>query len=350
MKAIRNIFAVITLSVYICVAACAFSGHVDPEVHALPSLAVLLMPAALCVWAFLTLLWVAARNRPMIMCSLALFAICSGEFLLIFPFGHERSLKPGESELKLLTYNIMHGFDNEKYDMPYSRSISYVINSGADVVCMQENYYYDVPKPYACTPGQIDSLTRIYPYKIESSYHNTMALSKVPVHKLPLPFDLHDRYDYFDAFEIEKDGVKVVIINVHLTSYGLNALDFAMLRDGHGLHHLEQKLKQAFRMRSRVAEEIARYSEMYSGNVIVCGDFNDVPGSWTYRMLRGSDLHDAYCSTHFGPMTTFNAHHLYFRIDHVLWRGKQIAPLSVRRGSLRASDHYPLTATFVLKP
>lgn len=349
VKVVRGICAAVTLVVYICVVACLYAGHVDPAVHALPSLIVLLAPAAVCVWAVLALLWVVARNRPMIMLSLAVFAVCSGQIFLHFPVGYSKSLPEGDAELKLLTYNILHGKDNEKPDMPYSRSVSYIINSGADVVCMQENYFFDVPKPYACTRAQVDSLKAIYPYSVVSSYHNTMSLSKWPITKLAIPFKIDSPYDCFEAFELDREGVKIVFINVHLTSYGLNRLDIALLREGHGLRTLERKLKKAFRNRSLVAQEIAKYSRMYDGNVIVCGDFNDVPGSWTYRTLRQSGLRDAYCSTHLGPLTTFNAHYMYFRIDHVLWRGGQLKPLSVERGNLRASDHYPQTVTFALK-
>jgi len=36
---------------------------------------------------------------------------------------------------------------------------------------------------------------------------------------------------------------------------------------------------------------------------------------------------------------------MYFGIDHILYRG-DLHPLSMHRGGLRSSDHYPLIATF----
>lgn len=44
-------------------------------------------------------------------------------------------------------------------------------------------------------------------------------------------------------------------------------------------------------------------------------------------------------------MITYNKHLFWFHIDQILYRGA-IRPLSVKKGSLKSSDHYPLTAEF----
>ncbi len=47
------------------------------------------------------------------------------------------------------------------------------------------------------------------------------------------------------------------------------------------------------------------------GNVIVCGDFNDVPGCRALRILESAGLTDAYAELGLGPTITFNASHFF---------------------------------------
>ena len=82
-----------------------------------------------------------------------------------------------------------------------------------------------------------------------------------------------------------------------------------------------------------------------SGDVLVMGDMNDTPGSFAYRTVCGDDLHDAWAETGLGPIYTFNSHHLYVKIDHILYRG-HLKPLWCRRDKAGESDHYPLVALF----
>ena len=81
--------------------------------------------------------------------------------------------------------------------------------------------------------------------------------------------------------------------------------------------------------------------------MIVCGDFNDTPGSYSYRTVRGDDMRDAYLDCAFGPAITYHDNRFYFKIDHVLYRGN-LRAVDIERGRIDASDHYPLLATFVL--
>ena len=81
------------------------------------------------------------------------------------------------------------------------------------------------------------------------------------------------------------------------------------------------------------------------GDVLVMGDMNDTPGSYAYRTVCGDDLRDAWAEAGFGPTYTYHDHHLYVKIDHILYRGN-MKLLSCRRDKEGESDHYPLVAVF----
>ncbi len=73
---------------------------------------------------------------------------------------------------------------------------------------------------------------------------------------------------------------------------------------------IRSKLSNAFIQRAGNAEELrAAIDEIRpSAPLIVCGDFNDVPASWAYNIIKGDDLRDAYAETNFGPTWTYNLH------------------------------------------
>ena len=81
------------------------------------------------------------------------------------------------------------------------------------------------------------------------------------------------------------------------------------------------------------------------GNLIVCGDMNDVTTSHVYRVIKGNDMTDAWAEVGNGYAFTFNRHHLPFRIDHILYRGN-LQVIEAQRIKGGSSDHYPLMATF----
>lgn len=80
--------------------------------------------------------------------------------------------------------------------------------------------------------------------------------------------------------------------------------------------------------------------------MVLCGDFNDVPGCYAVRALEKCGMHDAYAQTALGPTITYNLNRFYFRIDQTLYKG-DFKAVSVERGALDSSDHHPLLTTYV---
>jgi endonuclease/exonuclease/phosphatase family metal-dependent hydrolase len=81
---------------------------------------------------------------------------------------------------------------------------------------------------------------------------------------------------------------------------------------------------------------------------IVCGDFNDLPGSFVYKALKG-DMLDAFVEKGNGFGRTYNLFSPTLRIDYIFY--------DHRIGEIKAfdcpkmaaySDHNPVKATFKL--
>ena len=91
--------------------------------------------------------------------------------------------------------------------------------------------------------------------------------------------------------------------------------------DYKGLFHVARKIARASEPRAQQAENVAKYiEENKDKNIIVCGDFNDTPVSYTYRtIINAGNLEDAFVHAGNGLGRTFNRHAMVVRIDHILY-------------------------------
>lgn len=347
---------VLSLVIFLITIMASYAGHVNPELWALPSILSLPLPYFAGATLILTLIWVIRRKIVFSFLGVGTILLCMPAMSQAFPISFPKKAEAGEKTFKLLTWNILHTQDQEQPDNPQNRAITFLTECGADIICLQEMDALDKRDIRHWTPELEANLRKVYPYEAGIVGNDGKILSKYPLKMISNPTSIgHNGRDFLEV-EVNIDGHKVHILNVHLASYSLTSEDKEIIDEIRDTRSAKasvrefkasvlDKLKAAFRVRARNAQEIRDIIDATPGNVIVCGDFNDVPTSWTYRTVRGKDLEDAYAQTSFGPTFTYNAHHFYFHIDQILYRG-DLKALSVKKEKIRSSDHYPLMATF----
>ena len=79
--------------------------------------------------------------------------------------------------------------------------------------------------------------------------------------------------------------------------------------------------------------------------VILCGDFNDTPLSYTYRRIQKAGYSDAFVAVGRGIMPTFAGKLPLLRIDY-FWVNDKVMPLRFNRYRQKLSDHYPIILDF----
>jgi endonuclease/exonuclease/phosphatase family metal-dependent hydrolase len=104
---------------------------------------------------------------------------------------------------------------------------------------------------------------------------------------------------------------------------------------------MSKRLTPAYKIRAKQAQVI---DGIIKGNknpyIIVCGDFNDTPISYSRHKIKGN-LHDAFVDSGFGLGITYNKYRFLFRIDYIL-HSDNIKSYNCSVGKLKNSDHYPL--------
>ncbi len=363
------------LSVIMCIATCtvsiatiisAWAGSIDPEDIPVAGVCVMVLPILAPILLAVFIIDVFWWRRSAVIAGLAL-AICLPRILSVYPLSWPPGPLPEEYKPRawtLLSYNCAEWLDlDQKYPDDINPALSYILRTDADIVCIQEADYLSVEHSVRITSKQIDSISRRYPYIIFND-HNQLLLSKHPADALPLGYERR-RYGNGDiaGYRIHIDGHVLTIFNVHLQSIGLTEDDkelYSGLTDiyGHPATMIENplqrvrtdlvaKLSAANVMRARQVKRLIQYIRKFGGtNCIVCGDFNDVPRCYALEQVEDQGLRQVYPAVGLGYMYTYNRNSMYFRIDHVLWRGN-FAPHSMKRGDIRNSDHFPLLTTFV---
>jgi endonuclease/exonuclease/phosphatase (EEP) superfamily protein YafD len=105
------------------------------------------------------------------------------------------------------------------------------------------------------------------------------------------------------------------------------------------------KFNKAWAIRAREADSIAAIVKRSPYPVMICGDFNDLPGSYTYTSIRGG-LNDVFSDRGAGLGRTYNQIFRTLRIDHIFYNDKVLQLIGYRSYFNTMSDHNPVVANF----
>ena len=345
------IWTAITINVLTAIATifAAYAGHVSPEEMPLAAIACILFPFGLIALLILIPLSFFVK-RWIALIPLATLIICVGPALNYCPlnvFNSNDHKKNDESAFTLLSYNA---YNFKALDKIYpsdstNATLSYIIDTDADIVCLQECEYLSPLKAWHVYPPQVKAIKEQYPHQIIGADNGESILSKYPVKKICSE-------GYFSHFEVSTPNGNIDIIDVHLRSLRLTDEEKKQYSDISDINNdkskwkvIVKKVMAAAQNRARQADKLRAYIDSIDReNIIVCGDFNDVPGCYAIRTIC-EDFDDAYADCAFGPTITYHGDKIYFRIDHILYDG-DFEATSITRGDIDRSDHYPLIATF----
>lgn len=330
----------------------AYVSPVELILTAYPSL---IFPITIILNAFFVLFWILARKWYFVI-SLLLLLFSANQINDALPihFGKIKTEKSAKS-IKILTYNTMMSAGLQKHDDKNVNPLfQFIIESNADIICLQE--FAISPKEKYLTKDDIKEIFSKYPYqhiwyKSEQSWAKSgvATFSKYPIiNKSNINFDSNYNTMIYSDIVIENDTIR--LFNNHLESNRLTERDRDLpiqLKnnfDSENLSgttlHLSRKLNNAYKKRALQADTIARLVNKSPYKVMVCGDFNDVPVSYTYTTIKGK-LKDAFSETGLGLGWTLNLSIYKFRLDYVLYDSTYVVD-NYKVSKVNYSDHYPV--------
>jgi endonuclease/exonuclease/phosphatase family metal-dependent hydrolase len=250
-------------------------------------------------------------------------------------------------------------FEHEK---PHSAKkpnsvLKYIMNSGADIVCLQEYAFFSSGN--LLKESDIKKALKMYPYSKQfrlkqsgkKEFNGLAIFSKFPILSFSeIPFK--SQYNGSFIVELNIRGKRTTLINNHLES---NKLSMEEREEYYGLtkefdsqkldiltSKITKRLTPAFKKRALQANVVSEYIvKNKNPYIIVCGDFNDTPISYSRHKIKG-DLRDAFVDTGCGLGISYNKHRFLFRIDYILHSKNIKAYHCTVDRSIKNSDHYPV--------
>lgn len=307
-----------------------------------------LFPIMFIVNLFFLFYWLIKRKLLFIISALAI-VVTMGTSLSWFAlnFNSHTIDKKDKQELSLLTYNI----DALTYNAKGNNLEKYILSYNPDVICVQEAgwFYYK----HRLNKGDSKLFSKYKYIRTDTKNRNfsLVCLSKYPIINFKrLPFESKSNNAYYYDIVVGKDTIR--LINNHLESNKLTDKDKRDYKtsienlESKGLTKVAYKVKSATSIRAREAIVVKDFIAKSPYRVIVCGDFNDVPGSFVYRTVKGT-LNDLWRKKGFGLGTSYSQKLFFFRIDYMFY-SPTIIPCKVLVGRKKYSDHYPLYGKFYL--
>lgn len=349
---LKLIARIATLVLYAATAAACFGGYISPKISSLGSVMAIAMPYLVGASAIVVIAWFCTGHWIVGSLGVMTFIICGAPIRSWFPMHSQQKETPGAQTFTLLTWNTLHFANLEDPGSGRCRTLEEILRIDADIVCLQEIFGFKKNYMRTYDSALVDSLLTRYPYQLGDGTYDLRILSKYPLRHIYFGQAYH--YTLAEYFTVKINGREIGMANVHLPSFALDEDEKGIFspRTSEGIRQREElgkkilrKLQYAIPIRANAAEKLITGFESLKMPVIVAGDFNDVPASWTYRLFTKAGFKDAYVETNFWPTYTFYPHGLYFHLDQIFYRGN-VRPLSVVRQDIRTSDHLPLLATF----
>ena len=273
---------------------------------------------------------------------------------------------PDKRGIKVLSYNVRN-FYNYLPDKEHSKSqekeaLNFLKEQNAEIVCMQEFLLKDKRlvndnKRFGKKIGLNYFFYRKYLTRKKKSRIGLITYSKHPIVK-------EEYIEYNEKTiglitDIVRENDTIRVFNLHLASIYFGGMDYQFLKEFDSKNSQEkikkagsrilQKLLAAFRIRAKEVDLISTILHKSPYPVILCGDFNDTPLSYTYHEIS-SQLKDSFRESGRGLATTFSASYLPpIRIDYIFHSSKFEANY-FKVFKKPFSDHYPIVSIVKLKP
>jgi endonuclease/exonuclease/phosphatase family metal-dependent hydrolase len=348
------------------------SPHLSPEKIWFPAFLGLAYPYILLVNVFFLLGWILLKRKELL---ISLLAIVLGwgtfsNYLSIRPFRFTkkgqyenlvREQRKTDHQVKFLSFNV-RAFDVYRWEDNPSTSneiFTFFRDEDPDVLCIQE---FRSSNRTGFRESDVFHKLDHMPYRHLGYYVHNPAMSygiatfsHYPIiHNGSIPLEGRSSICVYSDILMDQDTFRVY--NCHLQSANLDSeryqiMDSLKFRyDDQQIAEIKDisfRLRDAFVKRAAQADIIAAHISGCPHPVIICGDFNDTPVSYTYRTIRDG-LRDAFSESGWGLGRTYNGKFPSFRIDYILHSGS-IDALFFTREKVMLSDHYPIISYLKMK-
>lgn len=354
-KILYKILLGINIILAIALLVSYISVNISPADFMLPAFFGLAYPYILLLNFILIIIW-AMNFKLEALISLIVIAVGFTHLSNYIRIGKAKS--DIEGSFKVLSYNVrLFNYYEKPVDKESEKKMLDLIKKEQpDIFCLQE---YFVQGSTSAKDSEVKkALGGKYYSHVKfigisgKRYYGIVTYTKYPIIKRgDIVHPKSSSLSIYTDIIIKKDTFR--IYNNHLQSYGLKRIDRTLLEELSAMgdnqtmteiKNVSHSLSLGFVKRAEQAEKVKEHIEQSPYPVIVVGDFNDTPISYSYRKIR-KGLNDAFVNAGHGAGFTYRGYYPANRIDYLLYDSKfECSSFDIIK--VKYSDHYPIVGYF----
>lgn len=326
------------------------------------------LPGAL-VLNFLFLIYWLLRRSWLLVLPLSAFILAWGYYARLVTINFEKVIPAEAKTLQVMSFNthVFNAYDKIVEGVPQVSTdmIDWVATHPADVFCLQEFYS-------RVNSVEYNNFKRIGTRYGKYKFSSTSVGDRI---KADLGIVIFSRYPIVEGgtirfsntpersanraawADIDVNGDMVRVYAVHLQSMSIKSEDIENTYSAIGdetsfekeSRNLARRLRSGFISRAAQVQQLLDHVKASPYPTIICGDFNDIPFSYTYNELA-KELKNAHEKAGSGVGATYNGLLPFLRIDNQFYSEGLEAYHFETHYEMGLSDHFPISATYVLQP
>lgn len=314
-------------------------------------------PFILIINVLFVIYW-AVQIKLQFLVSLISIAIGFKFILASYSFGNKEKIRD-ENAIKVLSYNVrlfdLYNWSGNKGTR--DKIMTLLKEEKPQILCIQEFFHDNTGYfPTINSVKEIEGIKRYYFHDYvsmnDTAWWGISLFTSFPiVDKGVIEFEKsHGNLCIYVDLKINEDTIRVY--NAHLQSVKFKPEDYQTMeqienyKNENNLSLISGKriiwrLKEAFEKRAKQVDIISEHIKDCPYEVLVCGDFNDTPASYTYHNLSNG-LNDAFIESGNGFGNTYIGKAPSFRIDYIL-HSPAINSSGFRVLPEKLSDHHAVS-------
>jgi len=342
--------AFFTVPLVILVVLGISASFVPPTLFLLPSFLALGLPVLLGLLLAAAIYWALRWRKWFWMCLLGLIA---SFWVLPFIWAFQNPLadqtapliNPSSTEIHLVTYNVHASYGLAESKEVQLQAQAQLIEKAPQIIAFQE--FRSSLKSAA--------LLRAFPHHVHQAQlaiFSQWPITNYGYHRFSADYN-YGGNAYLWA-DVESPAGMVRVYNFHLASIQLGSSNYDLPEQWSDLSNPDELelrgrrylplLAKGFIFRQQQQAELLSHVEEAEVPALLCGDLNDVPGSFAYWKFART-YPDAFRQSGQGGGRTYHSPLIPLRIDYV-FNGTPWTPIHAEVLPLEGSDHDPLWVQF----